>query len=221
MRLESKKDVRVFLIAAVPLVLSILALTGWMLDIDLLKSSSVAHVYMNPLSAVLFVIISIYIISKYKQKTPKPALDTIFSILLITIVAFRLSDVYFNTRYNIDRSLFKTTITDNRMSPVAAINFVLIAITLAASESKYKILKKTGSACVIVSLFVCLIYVSGYVFNFLNNGQVWESHLSFNTGVAFFNLNLALLFVEKRSLTDFLQEEKPGSRLFRRISPIL
>lgn len=147
-------------------------LTGWALDIELLKRVYLNMVAMNPVTAICFLLLSV---SLLLMRSGKAARKTLFiakacSGIVVLIGLLKLIEIIFGLTIGIDQLLFGNKMADditgqpNHMAPNTALNFVFLGCALLLLDKTIMRKFYIAQALVIVCLIASLIPVIGYAY---------------------------------------------------------
>lgn len=154
------------------IVISGLVLTGWALDIELLKRIYPSLVAMNPITAIAFIILSISLLLMRSRKADQRAfiIAKVCAGIVILIGLLMLIEIIFGVAIGIDQLLFKNKMANdvigqpNRMAPNTALNFVLLGCVLLFLDEKIKRRLHIAQTLVIICLFASLVPIIGYAY---------------------------------------------------------
>ncbi|HEY8937170.1 MAG TPA: ATP-binding protein [Cyclobacteriaceae bacterium] len=209
------------------LILGILVLVGWLFNIDFLKSPLPNMVAMNPMTATVFIIISLslFVLNKSGHSNIFFLLGIIISL---TIGLLKLGDTLFTFQSNIDQILFADKLSvhqpgniPNRMAPNTALNFVLIGLALLSIkfESTKKLLPSQYIALMLT--FVSLLSVIGYIYEVKAfYGVLSYIPMALHTALGFLLISLIILFHKPdQGLILILTSDYEGSNTARLLIP--
>src|SRR5688572_20519074 len=128
-------------LAASMVIIALLALLGWQWDMVFLKDPFSSDVFMNPVSAIPFVLSGLSMWLSFKFLPAYPAF--ILAVLVLLVGLLRFSGHVFDFRFQIDSLLFTATSfggqsadTGKRMAPNAALCFILTGLCLIFLQGK-------------------------------------------------------------------------------------
>lgn len=162
----------VFISCTILICIGILVMIGWFASIPILTSFMNGHAAMkaNTASGIILLAIALLIQTLWPQKGL--FLSRVFSTLVIALGFFSLIQDVFNLNLGLDEVLitdFETRLKNNappgRMSPITAICFIAMGISLLvnrSSEIKLVIISQWLAHCV---TFVAFTAILGYLFN--------------------------------------------------------
>ena len=139
-------------LAASMVIIALIALLGWQWDMVFLKDPFSSDVFMNPVSAIAFVLsgLSMWLSAKFGPGYPA----YILAVLVLLVGLLRFSGHVFDFSFQIDTLLFTDTAfggqaadTGRRMAPNAALCFILTGLCLIFLQSKNLQNKKSFSLC--------------------------------------------------------------------------
>lgn len=120
------------------LALSLCVLVGWYYDIDLLKRLLIGSIFMNPITATLFLLISLSAI--IELVTLNKLAFLIFNGFVIVVCSCKLVDYFIGLPFKIDHLIFGDFFNGNdkvySMAPTTAILFILLSLAQVVSHFK-------------------------------------------------------------------------------------
>ena len=156
---------------ALPIIIGVLVLIGWIEDIDVFKQVVASSVAMNPATAVGFILLapealrlSVANNSSFINRACRLAI-----IIVITASAMKLSDLVLGSSFHIDQQLFSAklgleAVHPSRMAPNTAFCFFTLgwAMLFLRNPSDFSI--RLGQVLAAIPAFVALMAIIGYVY---------------------------------------------------------
>ena len=211
--------------------IGLLVVAGWQFDVELLKRPLPHLVAMNPVTAVLFILLGIsflFFLSATDAKVIR-FLGQVFTCIAFATVFLKLLGVFTSFDVAIDHTLFSLKIDkeataniSNRMAPNTAFCFLLLSLALLLLYFKSSGKKTTGSQ--VLSLIVILfavLSILGYLFCVPSFYGVLEYiPMAIHTAVCFLLMALAILFCRPtQGVMQELTGAYPGSQTARLLIP--
>lgn len=193
--------------------ISILVLTGWQLDIEILKRPLSNLAAMNPTSAFLFILLSIsflLFISKNKIASKITGAD-ILALFILLISSLKILSFIFNVNIPVDTFLFHDKLIENvnfrnTMAPNTAICFFLSSISLLFINSKFSTKRPVSLYIALITGFLSLLSIIGYLYQVPSfYGVLQYIPMAIHTAVCFLFFSAAILFAnpDKGFMTEF------------------
>ncbi len=205
--------------------ISVSVLLGWSFEIDFLKRIIPGYVFMNPTTAVTFILASIALWLVQGADSLQNRVVQICAAVVATVGLIKLCALFGFFDIGIDRILFASKSLDNvsgelnRMAPNTAVNFLLFGAALLLfnlrSNRKDFFPAQYPAMLVFLSSFVAII---GYLYGA-------ESFIAFNpmaihTAFSFLLLSVGLLLSRReQGLIKEVFSRHPGGRAARRLLP--
>jgi signal transduction histidine kinase/CheY-like chemotaxis protein/HPt (histidine-containing phosphotransfer) domain-containing protein len=225
-RLEALRSLSRSLLRVVLLIGS-LALVGWQLDVDALKSVLRGRVAMNPLTALGFLLAaaSLWLLEaestgshprKWMSRAAWIGAASVAAIGVVTILGYTLGQ-----NIGLDQLLFRARLSNNRIAPNTAVNFILIggALLLLGWESRWG--PRPAQLVALLPTAIALTSVLGYVYAV---GELYAIGsyipMALPTAIAFLALGVALLCARPDGgLVAAIASDHMGGALARRVLP--
>ena len=158
------------------------------------------------------------------QLRGRPRLSMLIGVLVALIGLLTIAEYLFNWNPGIDQWLVldaagASTAYPGRMSPVTALNFFLVGISLLLlARSRWLAL---AQSLTLLAAFAALLALAGYLFSVQSLYQLSTfSSIALHTALTFIVLCLALLLVyPERGLMAALVSNRAGGLLARRLLP--
>jgi len=210
---------------AVTLLTGLLCFAGMFFDITLFKSVLPGLIQMNSVTALNFILLgSVMIVIYYDSNILKDILlIRITALLIFTFSSLSLIAVLFNLKVSIDNILPLSIRSSSMMSPLAAVLFILISISLIFIYSKSKNTVIVLQSIFLVSGFYSLIVILGYLYNitaFYSAGTGYP--MALNTAILFLFICTGLLFINTTvGFTSLFIGAGTSAVLARRLIPFI
>lgn len=228
--MEVKDNLKPWVIglALVVLIVAILVMAGWQFDVEFLKTPISGLVSMNPVTALLFIILSIaFLVLKWRHVALRniPAIKfLLWSVILIALA--RLLGYVWPSFVQVDQLLYRQSLIhantlSGGMAPNTAVNFVLQAgaiLLLLRNEKGARIGQYIVGASQVLTLFALL----GYFFTVPEfMGLLPYFPMAVHTAVCFFLMGIAILLVRRPgTLSFYLTDDLEGNALARWLLPV-
>src|SRR5215470_14966459 len=204
-----------------------LALAGWLLNLDALKSILPGRVAMNPLTALAFLVAatSLWLLEAESRGFPRRVwmrrvawggAAIVATIGLVTLLGYALGE-----NIGLDQLLFRTQLGGNRIAPNTALSFILVglALLLLGWESPRGI--RPGQLVALLPTGIALTSILGYIYAV---GELYGIGsyipMALPTAAAFLGLGVAILCARPDGgLMAAVASEQMGGALARRVLP--
>jgi len=206
----------------------IVVLTGWIFNIELLKSLSPNFVSMKVNTAICFVLTGIVLLILNKQKidTPEKQIFFLCSFLIFLTGTLTLIEYTFRLNLGIDQLFFQDIsnltgiLYPGRMSPVTAVNFILLGAALVLKYSGYF---KTFQLFTIIVLLLSFFTFLGYLFNVpAFYGIASYTRIALHTTLLFIIAGFgSLLLKPEKGITGLITSNNLGGIITRRLLPMV
>ena len=219
-----------FLIVVV-LLIGLLVFAGWQFNVPQLRRPISKFVAMNPLTAVLFILLSaaFLFVNSSKKPVQKKMPGRILAGIVIIAALIKIFDVFFKLGINLDLLLFAERIEEdllgnitNSMALNTAICFVLSGIALIY-YSLYESTRKKPLDQYIVLLVAVMGWLSilGYIYRVKAfYGILHYIPMAINTAISFFLFAMAMLFARSdRGIMKEFTSVFSGSLIARILVP--
>lgn len=213
------------------LLISLVGLSGWQLDIEILRRPLPGTMPMSPFTAVLLILaLCVLALFVRKQRTRSSQRLAYALVAIIGAVStYKIIQVAFDLDFVLDTILYTDRVlaerNENRegMPLVTAINFLLIAVTLLAVFSKKRRIALLGQCSALLVMLNALFFLLGYMY------RVPEFYLSryyypmaASTAACFLFLSVALLLANAdRALMKQFTRPYAGSVIARVVIPLV
>ncbi len=124
--------------------ISLLVLFGWAFDVDFLKRIVPGYVFMNPTSAVIFILSSVSLYQLQSADARRIRIAQLCAVVIAAVGLIKLCAIIGLFDIGIDRIFFSNDLYDditgqsNQMAPTAALNFLLLGVSLRLFKFKTK-----------------------------------------------------------------------------------
>lgn len=147
-------------------------LTGWALDIELLKRVSTNLVAMNPVTAVSFLLLSLSLLLMRSSDDNRKAIfiAKLCAGLVVLVGLSKLIEIIFGPAIGLDQLFFKDKMANdingqpNRMAPNTALNFIFLGCALFFLDKTIMRKLYIAQAFVIICLFASFVPIVGYAY---------------------------------------------------------
>ena len=149
-----------------------LVLIGWFFAITPLKYVAHGLLPMKANTAVGFILLGLAMSCHRKDGARYALVKCGASILLMTLAALTLVECAWNCELGIDEWLVRddtpqlsNLIRPGRMSPVAAVSFLLLIVAIATSRASSGCVRWLGQLCILAPLLVSARALIGYLYH--------------------------------------------------------
>jgi PAS domain S-box-containing protein len=209
--------------AGILLLISITVLIGWQTDNTFFKSWLLSITPMNPMNAVVFVVIALWIFNR--RQAAALHMQTAAAFVLIHGIIHFFTYLFDTDAIRYDYLLYENAIhrsgIRNWIAPNAALNFILIGVVMLFMHPEK--FHKLRQFCLLLSFTLVYTSILGYLFNIAPAYQfAGLTPMAFITAAAFLLAVLAL-FLEDRNkgISKMLTSPGGGGLLMRRIVPFV
>ncbi len=219
-----------FWCAAIVGLISISVLVGWAFDIDFLKRIVPGYVFMNPATAVAFILSVVVLRLMQSSNVSSFRAARVCAAVVSLIGLIKLCAIIGFFDAGIDRILFSENLFDrvtgeqNRMAPNTALNFLLLGASflLLKVETKRRgfFPAQYTALAVILTSFAAIV---GYLFG-AKSFYIIVSYnpMAIHTAVSFLLLALGILFLKpKNGIIGEIFSPHIGGQAARRLFPVL
>jgi len=224
----NKQKLIPLLCALIVSVIGLLALSGWVFNIEALKSVLPGLVSMKANTSIAFIAggISLILTVTGRNSRVRRLLSLALAGLVFIIGAATISEYFFNVNLGIDQLLFKdspgaiATLGPGRMAPTTALCFTMIGFSLLLSAIGRAVL----SAQVIALLvgFIGLSNMLGYTYGIKALYGIGRfTQMALHTTAAFVILGIGVLMAKSnKAIAEIIAGKGPGSISARRMIPV-
>jgi len=203
-----------------------LVLAGWLFDISMLKSILPGSDTMKANTALAFVLagISLWLATRESENQQTNLFAKVCATLIVLISLLTLSEYVLSRNLGIDQFLFKDPLTPEnahpgRMSPVTALNFFMLALSLLLLDRHpYRWVVDVFSITV---LLISGLALMGYAYGVPSLYQFFpSSSVAIHTASAFSILCMGILFAHpEQGLMKIFSSDGLGGMMARRLTP--
>ena len=213
--------------AAAAIIVGVLVLVGWALDVALLKSVAPGLATMKPNTALTFVLAGVLLWTLQSKRAGRRT--QVAALACSTVVAamglLTLSEHLFGWDLGIDLLLFEEAVSaagtgaPGRMSPVTALNFILIGAALQLLALPGKRGARFAQSLTLILLVISTTAVVGYAYDADSLYQVAPySSMALHTAIVFVALSAGILLaVAVRGNSSLLASSGVGGAVVRRL----
>jgi signal transduction histidine kinase len=220
--IKSPTNKHVIWFCIVPALTGLVALAGWTLKDERLKSVLPGLIDMNPLTAVCFIIAAGAL--WLRSQTPsirQQRVGTSLAALVALVGGLKLSSYLFGFGLPIDRWLFADALGDNRMAPNTSLCFLLTGGALATLDRVRARGFWPAQVATLAVATVSLVSLVGYAYGATSLYRM-ASHvpMALNTAAAFGVLAIGILLARpERGVVAVIFDPGPGGVMARRLLP--
>ncbi|HST22368.1 MAG TPA: GGDEF domain-containing protein [Blastocatellia bacterium] len=179
-----------------------LVLTGWALDVELLKRIYPTLVAMNPITAICFLLLSSSLLLMRSGKVDQRTLliAKVCAGIVILVGLLKLIEIISGSVIGVDQLLFRNKLAyditgqPNRMAPNTALNFVLLGCALLFLDEMIMRKLYITQALVVICLFASMVPIIGYAYGakmFYGIGQYVP--MALHSAITFLVLSIGIL----------------------------
>jgi signal transduction histidine kinase/DNA-binding response OmpR family regulator len=199
-----------------------LALLGWTLDVDMLKSL-LQETAMNPITALALMLAGTALLLS-ADESPAQAMHRLAGACAAVVVVAGLLTLLayvFDWERRIDLLLFPARLGDNRIAPNTALNLILIGLALLLIDSQSSSGLRPSQFLVLVAGLICLLTLVGYAYRALSFTRVASFYpMALNTALGFGLLCLGILFARPdKGWMGHMTSAASGGVMARRLLP--
>lgn len=198
------------------LAVAVITLLGWIFDITFFKSIKSSWAAIRANTSIAFIFASIALLFTCSMSRLHWFISKFASLIVLLIGGITVAEYVFNWNSGIDELLFKDNTTvgtgvPGRMSPFAAINFVLLGLCLLIHDHPYRLVAKFINILALVTFALGLLQFNAYLFGISHLYRSWGvTHMSFSASVLYMVLAIGLIVhtQQKSFLFVFLKNTK-------------
>jgi two-component system sensor histidine kinase/response regulator len=219
-----------FWLAAVVSLISVSVLMGWTFDIDFLKRIIPGYVFMNPTTAVAFVLSSIALWLVQDAGFRRIRAAQICAAVVTAVGLIKLCAISGFFDLGVDRMLFRNQLFDNaigqpnRMAPNTALNFFLfgVALLLLNVETKRRAFFPAQHPAILV-LLTSFLAIAGYLYGTESFYVIFSFNpMAIHAAVSFLLLAGGLLLSKpERGIIKEIFSTDTGGEMARRLFPLV
>ena len=199
-----------------------LAIFGWFFNLFVLKSILNGYISMNPLTAILFILLAGGTLNQREHRY-LDVLKTVIIIMIFGVLSLKLSDLLFFTNFKPDKLLFTNTLKGNQMAVATVVNFVLFTLSLYLSTKRGSQSISLSQIISLLCMLVSSIYICAYLFN-LNSiiGVSALTPMAIQTAVCFVSLSASVLFIHcNKGFMKTITSPSIGGMVTRKMLPLI
>ncbi len=207
-----------------PALTGLIALAGWALDVEQLKSVLPGLIAMNPLTAICFILSAVALwLRACGQLGRQQRLGSVLGAAVALVGGLKLGSYLFGFDIPIDRWLFAGSLGTNRMAPNTALCFLLSGTALAGLDWVTSRGFWPAQWAVLLVATVSLVSLVGYAYGATSLYQMASYvPIALNTAGAFGVLSAGILFARRdRGVVAVICDSGPGGVMARRMLPAL
>jgi signal transduction histidine kinase len=221
LRLSKRASIAVVLVG-------ILALGGWLLHVQILKSAGPGLIAMNPITALLFIIAGFALIRAGQRFRKRPDLGVmICGVIIVLGGATKIAECAFGFDLNLDQVLFQGEVNSpgpygpNEITMNTALSFVCCGTALLLLDVQTKRGRRPAQAFIIVAGLMALLALIGYGYRVLPLYSFGSKlPMALNSAVGFELFAVAALAVRpSRGLMMVITSDTTGGAMARRLLP--
>ncbi|WP_119068097.1 sensor histidine kinase [Aggregatilinea lenta] len=208
------------------MIVGVLALAGWTLDVDTLKSVVPGWATMKVNTALCFVLIggALWLLQGSTRRSSRLARLCAASAAIIGLAS--LGEYLLNVNLGIDELLFKdlaqsstSLAAPGRMSHATAFDFFMLGVALWLIDAPRG--RWLSRGLTVIVLFVALLALTGYAYGVSDLYEITPySSIALNTSLAFFAAGIGTFLARpERDPVQFLVKDGSGSVMARRLLP--
>jgi signal transduction histidine kinase len=209
------------ILSGIALVVGVLSFSGWVLQIDELKTLLLSSAKVKLNTSILIIISGLVIFFNYPKSKKASVLRLAFTILFLVGILTILEHI-FQIDLGIDFLLPRSVIANNsdlpsiRMTALSAINFCLLGLIFLAYSFKKYFAAQILAVLILISIYAVLLAYCFNINSYYDFGKY--SAISFPTAAAIFLLALSTLFYQpSKGLMEIVTGARAGSRIIRYI----
>lgn len=158
---------RVF--AIITIGISVLALIGWMLDVDWLIRLPGSTIGMNPVSAISLILagVSFLILVSNEQLQPRRGVVLFFSVLVLVLGLVKILSLLIDSDWALDNLLFYNEITRgvrDKMSPVTAVCLIFLGSAILLLTTKKSLQVRIAQVFALLIGLAAWLLQLGYIY---------------------------------------------------------
>lgn len=206
----------------VPALAGVVALGGWALGDDRLKSLLPGLIAMNPLTAICFITAAVALwLRLERQDCQLQRIAAALGLIVAAIGGSKLGSYIFGYSFQIDQWMFHSSLGDNRMAPNTALCFLLIGASLAGLEQVTRRGFWPAQIAALVVATISLMSLIGYSYGATSLYQMASYvPMALNTAAAFGVLASGILVSRTdRGVMAVVLDAGPGGMMARKLLP--
>ena len=207
-----------------------IALSGWILGVEELKSFVPGQVAMKANTAISFILagLALGIFERRSRSSLVRAAGIGASVVVATVGLVSLAEYVLGWQSGIDEALFTEavratgTTVPGRMAPNTALCFFLLGTTLVLANARPFKRPRGGTTLVLAACLIALLALLGYVSGVTTlYGVKGITQMSIPAAIGFLLLGAGLVLVGSgRGVAPRLMRSSPGAAVARRLIPV-
>jgi len=213
--------------AVLSILVGFLAITGWIFDIQVLKSVITGFPNMKFNSAVCFILAGISLIMLLSEKTSSRSVSKLLSLLVFLIGLISFTENLFHYNSGLDDLFFYNTTFSSpgsaRMASATSFSFMLIGISFFAIRSpRHRVHSVMQYLLHFVSVTATIVII-GYLYGVPTFYKLFLlSSVALHTGIMLFLLSASASFINsEKGITGLFTGREIGNQMARDIFPFL
>jgi signal transduction histidine kinase/CheY-like chemotaxis protein len=220
--------------SAAATLVGILALFGWLFDIEFLKGALAGYAAMKPLTALCFISAGVSLggcIARPGTGDPRRKLRLAaraLGVIVITVSLTTLVERIFQLDAGLDELLFRDTLTTTwllhpgRMAPATALALLSLGIALLSIDARSRRATLLSQGAATLGALIGLLAIIGYLYDVGSLYHLFAySSMAPHTSALFLVLGLGILFARpERGALATVTSDYAGGSMARRILPV-
>lgn len=210
-------------LAQITIFIAFAVLIGWVFNISFLKRILPDFVFMNPTTAVLFIVCGLTLWFHQLNGNNRKRNIVDFSAWFIIIIAtIRLAGFRAELDTGIDQFFFTSQLEGNRMAPNTALNFLFTGVSLCLLNRGKRYAFVFSQIAALLALAISLLAIIGYLYVDRSLYKVATFiPMALHTAITFFFLTTGILFAGSlHGVMSVITHRNIGGRIARILLPI-
>ncbi|HEV8607564.1 MAG TPA: EAL domain-containing protein [Tepidisphaeraceae bacterium] len=210
-------------VLAIPTIVPLLVLMGWIFNIETAKSIAPRLVAMNPMVALAFIAAtaSLWIFRLGKRHPWQRWTCRVCAAIVLLIGAVRMFSYMSDIDLGLDHLLFSRRVGSSHIDPNSALNFVILGAALAILEIRKPAARRASQSLVLTAGIVALTAFIGYAYG-IKPFDIVPSNvaMALNTAITFLALCWAMLLAcDDHPMVGLTYSGGLGALLVRQLLP--
>ena len=211
--------------------IGVIILIGWMFNINILKSPGSGFSTIKSNLGLVFILtgFSLWLLQTKKLNTNNRRIAQILTFFVVVIGFLTIIEYIFNINIGIDQILFKeaagalNTISPNRMALTAAINTLLVGVSIFLIDVKIQRNYRPSQIFALIGGFISLLALLGYVYDISELYYIPHyTAIALYTDLTFILVFSAIIFARPDTgIMSTINSESLASILSRRLLPLI
>ena len=205
--------------SAVVALVGCLALAGWALDVEMLKTVIPGLVAMNPATAVAFILagVSLWILLNESADLLTHRLGTMCASIVALVGLLTFGGDVSGWDIGIDQVLFQQKLNANRMAPNTSLNFGLLGLALLLMDVETPRGHRPSQFLALAAASISLLVLIGYAYGVMHLYKVTTFiPMALYTALAFLVLSVGVLYAYPgRGVMAVVTSDRPGGVMAR------